>query len=157
MVNVTLHPEGAPPIQQQAPPPPAAPAPAAPVQTPTQRVVQAAQQVRHVETSDGRRVGWRRLDALEDFDLVMLLGQQSGNDELMYRASIAYGVREIDGQAVRAPATMNELRFLIKRLGSSGMQAVIDLLRADALAEMAAAEGATEGGDRAKNSQGTPE
>lgn len=139
MVGVTLHPpgEGAPTVRQ-------------PVETPTQQVVKAGNAMLWVDDERGRRIGWRRLSALEDFDLTEIAGANSSNQEWMIRATIAFGVREIDGEVVARPANKNQLRAIVARLDDAGMGAVLS-------AVMASGEAAEEANqDRAKNSAGTP-
>lgn len=140
MANVTLHP---PSMAETTPP----------VETPTQRVVKAATAMRYVTDELGRTIGWRKLNALEDFDLTEIAGTNAGNQEWMLRATIAFGVREIDGDPVSRPANKSQLRAIVARLDNAGMIAVLTMLNppADEEADVAADEAS-----RAGNLAGTP-
>lgn len=136
-MSVSIHPEGQPPgnaqpRQQQADPP-------APAQPASRNA-----SLFYVTDANGRSIGWKRLNALEDFELVELAGARNAeNGQWMAVASIAYSVREIDGEAVGRPTSMMQVKGMIQRLDTVGLQAI-----ANALAEMAAA---TESIERAKN------
>lgn len=136
-MSVLVHPEGQPPgnaqpRQQQAD----QPAPAQPASRNASLL--------YVTDANGRSIGWKRLNALEDFELVELAGARNAeNGQWMAVASIAYSVREIDGEAVGRPTSMMQVKGMIQRLDTVGLQAI-----ANALAEMAAA---TESIERAKN------
>lgn len=128
MVNVTLHPPGETPGPQQ-PAPAQAPAPQAPaapraVETPSQSVVRAANALTYVTDEQGRQIGWRKLSALDDFDLCEIAGGNASNREWMMRASLAFSVREINGEQIARPATKAQLRALVARLDDAGMVAV---------------------------------
>lgn len=140
MAQVTLH-------QPGAEPAPSAQAPA-PAASPSQQAVQTANQIRYVTDSTGRRIGWRRLNALEDFDLTEIAGQNESNTGWMIRATAAFGVREIDGEPVPRPTTKTQLRAMVARLDDAGMNAILDMFREEAEAADAAAEAEA---TRAKN------
>lgn len=142
MPSVTLHPPGAVPAETHAPAP----------ETPTQRVVKAANALRYVTDEQGRTIGWRKLNALEDFDLTEIAGANAGNQEWMLRATIAFGVREIDGDPVSRPANKNQLRAMVARLDDAGMSAILGMFSGGAGGD----ESEQDEMDRAKNSAGTP-
>lgn len=127
----------------------------------SQRIVNAANALEYVTDERGRRIGWRKLDALEDFDLAELAGAQNvGNAKWMLYAMVAFSVREIDGQMMSRPGSKTDLRARIKLLGSEGLNAILDRLMpaqaADPAEDEAVEEAPVSGRDRAKNSQGTP-
>jgi hypothetical protein len=144
MPSVTVHPPGEIPNAQPAAPA-APPAPASAPQPSAPAPGKAA--TRYVTDANGRQIGWRRLNALEDFDLTEIAGSQNaGNEEWMLRASIAFGVREIDGETVSRPTSKQQLRALVARLDDAGMAAVLALV-----GEMMSGDAGSEGIDRAKN------
>src|SRR5687768_8062750 len=99
MANVILHPPGTPAEPTLPSAEPARPAP------------KPSSQVMYCTDETGRQIGWRKLNALEDFDLTEIAGPTNvANDEWMLRASVAFGVREIDGEPVSRPANKNQLR-----------------------------------------------
>jgi hypothetical protein len=146
MVNVTLHPPGGPATTQSAPLAAQA-APSSAVETPTQRVVQAGNRNLVISDENGRQILWRRLNALEDFDLTEIAGTNATNQEWMMRATIAFGVREIDGDPVARPNNKLQLRALVGRLDNAGMQAILNAVAEEAEAQAAISEEA----ERAKN------
>ena len=99
--------------------------------------------------SKGRRIVWRRLSALEDFDLSEIAGANTSNPDWMARATLAFGTREIDGEPIGRPTNKNHIRALIGRLEEEGLTAIIEGI-GDLTSE------ASSEADRAKNSQGTP-
>lgn len=110
-----------------------------------QRVTQQANALMRCTDANGREIGWRKMDALEDFDLTEIAGAKNAdNNQWMIRATVAMGTREIAGEPVRRPATMAEVRAIIARLGTEGMQAVLAMLGQDDAAR-------PDEGDRAKN------
>ena len=125
-MTITVHPPG------QPPQPATAPAePAATTETPSQAIVRAATEMRYVTDRKGRRIGWRALNALEDFDLVEIAGENNNNAHWMIRASIAFSIREIDGEPVSRPLNKTHIRAMIQRLGAEGMDAIMEQLLAD--------------------------
>lgn len=140
MPGVTIHPPGDMPqaltqhAAETAPAPRPAPQPAKPG-------------IRYATDAQGRQIGWRKLNALEDFDLTEMAGAASGNEEWMLRASLAFGVREIDGEAVSRPTSKNQLRALVARLDDDGMAAVLAIV-SDVMKDAGAQSGDVE---RAKN------
>lgn len=139
--------------------------PAMPNGSPSQRIVNAANAMSYVDDEKGRRLGWRRLDALEEFDLSELAGANNvGNAQWMLLAMVAFCVREIDGQPMSRPGSKNDLRARVKLLGAEGINAVMSQLSppkeeedplSDGFSEIRS-EPQTSDMDRAKNSQGTP-
>lgn len=92
-------------------------------------MTRAANVIRYATDVRGRRIGWRRINALEDFDLCEIAGgDNAANEAWMLRATIAYGVREIDGEPISRPTSKMQLRALVHRLDDDGMAAVLSLL-----------------------------
>lgn len=115
MAGVTIHPPGD--VPQQ-------PRPRQAPETPTQQAVRQANALNYVTDETGRTIGWAKLDALADFDLCEIAAGNAGNQQWMMRATLAYSVREIDGDAVPRPNNKQQLRALVARLGDAGMVAV---------------------------------
>lgn len=126
-MSVTIHPPGEVPQGQPGP----QPSKHQTVETPTQSVVNAANEMRYVTDAQGRRIGWRKLNALEDFDLVEIAGDNNNNANWMFRASIAFSIREIDGEAVSRPLKKDHIRAMISRLGTDGMSAITEQILAE--------------------------
>ena len=133
MANVTIHPPGhdAFAAQQMPPAPSVPPQPSA---APVPR--QPGNALQYVRDSTGRTIGWRRLSALDDFELLEVAGGvNADNAQWMAVASLAFVVREIDGDPVSRPSTKAQLKALIARLETPGLQAVANMLSAQAEAE----------------------
>jgi hypothetical protein len=83
---------------------------------------------KHVEyeiDSLGRRIGVRRLTALDMFELTILLAENSGNAAAIMQAMTASSVVSIDGDVVYRPANVLQLKARIQRLDFEGYQAAI--------------------------------
>lgn len=134
-MQVTVHPPGYDPLAQ--PQPVAAPSPAAqpaPQSMPVQRPAQPG--LNYTQDSQGRTIGWKRMSALDDFELIELAGSANAdNPAWLAVASLAFSVREIDGEPVSRPASKAALKAMIGRLDTAGLQAVADVLSADAEAQ----------------------
>jgi H2-forming N5,N10-methylenetetrahydromethanopterin dehydrogenase-like enzyme len=111
--------------------------------TPSGRLLaDAARSYTAVEAS-GRRVTFRRLDALDRLRLFKALGAElSLNAPYLGMALLACSVTAIDDVPVPQPITEEQLESLVRRLGDDGMAAVSDALEA---AEHAEAGGAAPG------------
>lgn len=72
----------------------------------------------------GRKIGVRKLSALDKFELSMLMGPQSTNMGAMQHAVMACSATSIDGEEVSPPATMGQLRIILQRLDDDGLEAV---------------------------------
>lgn len=95
-------------------------------ETPTERIVNAANGLEHVTDAKGRRIGFKRLSMMDNWDLEALAGAQlAGNEQWMGKAMLAFAVCEIDGKRVPRPNTKNELRAVFQRLGDEGMVALL--------------------------------
>jgi hypothetical protein len=154
MPTVTIHPPGEahPVFAEAAPPPPPAPAPPLPAASQPTPQPRAQRSITYATDAQGRQIGWRKLNALEDFDLTEIAGASSSNEEWMLRASLAYGVREINGEAVSRPMNKTQLRALVARLDDDGMAAVLGVVTA-VMSDGGEAPGGVE---RARNFPDTP-
>lgn len=119
-MSVTLHgPDGAGDKRQDEP---QAPRP----ETPSERIINAANGLEYVTDSNGRRIGFKRLSMMDSWDLEALAGAQlAANEAWMSKAMMAFAVCEIDGRRVPRPNTQKELRALFQRLGDPGMVAML--------------------------------
>lgn len=127
MAGVTVHPPGEmPPVQQVAHATTAAPGRD---DSPSQRIVKAANALSYVTDADGRTLGWRKLDALEEFDLSEVAGGANvTNAKWMLFATLAFCCREIDGQPVSRLATRDQIRARVKLLGAVGIDALYNAM-----------------------------
>lgn len=116
--------------------------------TPSARLVAAAQAAPDVTDAAGRAISLRRLTALDKLRLYKAAGPVlAQNAPWMGVAVLAASVTAIDGVPVPAPATEAQVEALVGRLGE------------DALAAVAAALAPVEPAnllDAAGNSRGTP-
>lgn len=72
----------------------------------------------------GRKLEMRRLDALEQFDIMEAAGANSTNAPWLGTAIIAACVRSIDDVPVPFPTSRVHIRALVGRLGTEGAAAV---------------------------------
>ncbi len=106
-----------------------APKPAAPAETPTQQVVNAANAVQMVTDATGRRLGWRKLRPLESMRMSEIVGPMNvQNPGYMLYAVVAFSVTEIDGEPVRKPNSKLELEARVQALGDDGIEALVDAI-----------------------------
>ena len=116
--------------------------------TPSARLVAAAQAAPDVTDAAGRTLSLRRLTALDKLRLYKAAGPQlAQNAPWMGVALLAASVTAIDCVPVPQPATEAQIEALVGRLGEDGLDAVAAAL---APAESADVE------DAAGNSRGTP-
>ena len=95
------------------------------IETPTEAAVNAANQLAHVTDARGRRIGIKRINALDRMHLFECAGAaNSQNEPYMGYAALAYSVREIDGEAVNKPTKLMHLEALVQRLDDEGLNAV---------------------------------
>jgi hypothetical protein len=92
------------------------------VETPSQTVVRAANEVFPVTDSLGRVIGIKRLGPVQRLHMLKLIGGQ--NEHYMGMASLAFLVESIDGTPVSKPVNELQLDGLIGRLGDEGIEAV---------------------------------
>lgn len=116
--------------------------------TPSARLIAAAQAAPDATDDAGRRLGLRRLSALDKLRLYKAAGPAlAQNVPWMGVALLAASVTAIDDIPVPMPATEAQIEALVARLGEHGLAAVADALAGPEDAEAEAAAG---------NSPGTP-
>jgi hypothetical protein len=103
----------------------AIPAPAKPLAAPSSGIVYATD-------ARGRRIGCKKLSAIELFDLTCAMGENSSNKSALNQAMIAASVVEIDGMHRTRPTTWAQLRAQITLLDFDGYVAVSEALSAGA-------------------------
>lgn len=86
----------------------------------------------------GRRIGCKKLSAIDLFDLTCLMGEHSSNKSALNQAMVAASVVDIDGVHQPRPSNMITLRARISLLDFDGFLAVSDALTAAAAANTAA-------------------
>ena len=95
------------------------------IETPSDEAVKAANQLAHVTDARGRRLGLKRINALDRLHLFECVGAVNAqNEPYMGYAALAYSVREIDGEAVAKPTKLMHLEALVQRLDDDGLNAV---------------------------------
>lgn len=73
----------------------------------------------------GRKIGIRKLNALDKVDLAMLVGPEgSQNEAVIGPCALAFSVTAIDGEVIYPAAKFSELRVTLKRLDDEGIEAV---------------------------------
>jgi len=115
--------------------------------TPTDNVLNAANQCFTATASDGRVVVARKLTALDKLRVLKAAGPVlADNQAWLGVAMLAASVSEIDGIPVPRPVSEQQIEALVGRLGDPGLDAAASALSAtDTPIESAAG-----------NSQGTP-
>jgi len=120
------------------------------VETPTQAVVKAANQIHTATDAQGRKIGVKKLNALDRMRMFEAIGAENSKNEMyLGYASLAYHVASIDGEPISRPANKLQFEALIQRLDDDGLNAV-----AEAVAKLIAPEQADE--ETLKNESGTP-
>src|ERR1700722_8211832 len=105
---------GTPAVQPQA-------APVRPLAAPENGVLYATD-------AKGRRIGVKKLSALDMFELSCLMGDQSGNSAAYAQAMLAMSVVEIGGAPAPRPTSMLTLKARIGVLDFDGFGAVSEAL-----------------------------
>lgn len=101
--------------------------------TPSSRIVAAAQATVAVTDEEGRRIEVRRLGALDKLRLFKAAGPQlSQNAPWLGMALLASSVTSLDGIPVPQPASEAGIEALVSRLGDAGLRAVADALQGGA-------------------------
>ena len=94
-------------------------------ETPSEEIVRAARRPSEVEDANGRKIGIRKMGALDRLKMFEVIGpENSKNEPYLGYAALAFHVGSIDGDPVSRPATKLQLEGLIQRLGDEGMEAV---------------------------------
>jgi len=109
--------------------------------TPSGRLLADAARIYTAIDASGRRVTFRRLDALDRLRLFKVLGSElSLNAPYLGMALLACSVSAIDDVPVPPPVTEDQLESLVRRLGDDGIAAVADALDAVDSAEAGKAQ-----------------
>ncbi len=112
--------------------------------TPSSRLIAAAQAAAETTDADGRRLSLRRLTALDKLRLFKAAGPVlAQNQPWLGMAVLAASVVAIDDVPVPPPATEAQVEALVARLGDHGIAAVAGAFAsvAPAPAELAALAG----------------
>ena len=72
----------------------------------------------------GRRIKVRRLQPLDRFRLLRLIGEQTKNDAYLGYAAYAYAVAELDGERYPPSTSVVQLEAMLQKLGDEGFAAV---------------------------------
>ena len=108
-----------------------APAAPAPMPAPRSPLVQRdPNRVEYATDDQGRAIGVRELNALDRFELSILLGENSGNPAAMNQALIASSVVSISGRQVSRPISIMELKARIGELNFTGYAAAAKAMAA---------------------------
>jgi hypothetical protein len=103
--------------------------------TPSARLIAAAQETSEIRDAQGRRLLIRRMGALDRLRLFKAAGPQlAANASWMGMAAVACSVQAIDDVPVPRPATEPQVEALVSRLGDVGIAAVAAALAAPAVA-----------------------
>ena len=95
------------------------------VETPSEAVVKAANEIITVADARGRQIGVRKIGALDRMRLFECAGaENSKNEPYMGYAALAYSVASIDGEPVAKPTKLMHLEALVQRLDDDGLNAV---------------------------------
>lgn len=93
--------------------------------TPSARVIAAAQAAPCVSDARGRRLQLRRLTALDKLRLFKAAGPVlAQNQSWLGMAALAVSVAAIDDVPVPAPANEQQIEALVGRLGDEGLAAI---------------------------------
>lgn len=100
--------------------------------TPSGRIIAAANQERETTDSLGRKIMYRRLGALDKARLFKAVGPaQSQNGPYVGMAMLAASVTYVDGVPMPFPSTDSVIEAAISRLGDEGIEAVATALVVD--------------------------
>ncbi len=107
--------------------------------TPSSRLIAAAEAIMPVTDAQGRVLAIRRLGALDRLRLFKAAGAGLvGNAGWMGMATLACSVTAIDDVPVPSPASEAQVEALVARLGDAGIAAVAAALSAAAPSDAAA-------------------
>jgi hypothetical protein len=98
------------------------------VETPSQAIIRAGNAEHFATDALGRRIGVRKLKALERIRMLEVIGK-GNSDNLAYLAEVApaFMVTSIDDEPVAKPTSKIQLEALIQRLDDEGLAAVLEL------------------------------
>jgi hypothetical protein len=110
------------------------------MQTPSGRLLAAAQAGEEVRDAQGRRLALRRLSALDKLRLFEAAGAElSRNDRWLGMAVLACSVTAIDEVPWPMPASRQGVEAMVQRLGDDGIAAVSQALAPEGAADVATA------------------
>jgi hypothetical protein len=99
------------------------------METPSARLIAAAQSAAEVVDADGRRLALRRLGALDKLRLFKAAGPLlAQNQPWLGMAVLACSVVAIDGVPVPQPTNEAQIEALVSRLGDGGIAAIAGAL-----------------------------
>lgn len=92
---------------------------------PSRRIIADSNQSITVTDSDGRKIDFRRPNALDTLRLLKAAGPVlSQNEAWLSMASLAFTITSIDGLPTPQPASESQIENLIAKLGHAGLMAV---------------------------------
>lgn len=74
----------------------------------------------------GRILEVRKLGPMDRLDLAVLTGENGNIKVVQAYCALAFSLSKMDGEAIFPPASYNELRGLVGRLGDEGLNAVAE-------------------------------
>jgi len=83
-----------------------------------------ANRVEYAVDETGRKIGVKKLKAIDLFDISLAMGDGATNQVALNQAMLVCSVVELGGDRVAKPRTMGEIRALISRLDLHGYKAV---------------------------------
>lgn len=93
--------------------------------TPSEAVINSANEIKFVTDVRGRRIGVEKPRALLRFRLLKILGAENAkNEPLLGNAMLAFLVREINGDKLPQVNSERQLEAMIDRLDDDGLAAV---------------------------------
>lgn len=106
--------------------------------TPSSRLITAAQSAPTVTDAEGRELMLRRLTALDKLRLFKAAGPMLSQNHLwLGMATLACSVISIDGIPIPQPSSEGQIEGLVSRLGDSGINAIAQALAPEASNEVA--------------------
>jgi hypothetical protein len=121
-------------------------------ETPSQKVVKAANELVYITDAKGRKLGLRRLEFLEEFRILEAVGPElSANTTYMSQLNPLLFLAEIDGEHVAIPRNKIQAEALIKRAGREGYIGVIQGINKHFSDDAVSLE------EKIKNVDGTPD
>lgn len=93
------------------------------IQKPSDEIIKAANEIEYV-VAGTKRIGLKKPGPLAQYDIVEVVGDSAKNEVYMNMVMPLTWVCEIDGDPVSLPSTKRELRALIQRLDTDGINAI---------------------------------
>ena len=88
-----------------------------------------ANRIEYATDDSGRRIGVKKLKAIDLFDISLAMGDGATNQVALNQAMLVSSVVELGGERVSKPRTLAEIRALITRLDLHGYQAVGEAIK----------------------------